>query len=203
MECLCRSIVGGPPAPVSTPRAPRRCSQLDLPGPRPEVTGRLLLDAPSARRRPMAFALPRLARPAGGRAWLSLAVQGLAFFATPVVTAQNEHAPYDISPGQFAVVLAAVMPPVAAVAAAWAVQRPWPAFVAILLLAPCWDAAQVAWQVGPVQVLPQTVFVLALTAGWLLRPTRSDTDEPGIAAEPRGADEDDAGGSPIGRPARR
>ena len=147
----------------------------------------------------MAFALPRLARPAGGRAWLSLAVTGLAFFATLVVTAQNEHAPYDISPGQFAVLLAAVMPPVAAVAAAWAVQRPWPAFVAILLLAPCWDAAQVAWQVGPVQVLLQTVFVLALTAGWLLRPTRSDRDEPGIAAEPRGEDEVDAGGSPIGR----
>jgi O-antigen ligase len=100
---------------------------------------------------------------------LRLAVTGTAFLATLVLTAQNEHAPYDIHPGSFAILLAAVMPAVAAVAAAWAVQRPWPAFVAILLLAPCWDAAQVAWQAGPVQVILQTVFALALTAGWLLQ----------------------------------
>jgi len=138
------------------------------------------LDEPSARRLPTAFALPRISRPAGRRAWLSLAVTGLAFFATLVVSAQNEHAPYDIHPGPFAILLAGVMPPVAAVAAAWAVQRPWPAFVAILLLTPCWDAAQVAWQVGPVQVILQTVFVLALAAGWLLRPTREGADESGL-----------------------
>jgi O-antigen ligase len=137
------------------------------------------LDEPSARRLPTAFALPRISRPAGRRAWLRLAVTGLAFFATLIVSAQNEHAPYDIRPGAFAILLAGVMPPVAAAAAAWAVQRPWPALVGILLLTPCWDAAQVAWQVGPVQVILQTVFVLALTAGWLLRPTRQRADESG------------------------
>ena len=138
------------------------------------------MDEPSARRLPTAFAIPRISRPAGRRAWLSLAVTGLAFLATLVVSAQNEHAPYDIHPGPFAILLAGVMPPVAAVAAAWAVQRPWPAVVAILLLTPCWDAAQVAWQVGPVQVILQTVFVLALAAGWLLRPTREGADESGL-----------------------
>jgi O-antigen ligase len=112
---------------------------------------------------------------------LRLAATGLAFLATLAVAAQNEHAPYDIHPGDFAILLAAVMPLVAAATAAWAVQRPWPAFVAILLLSPCWDAAQVAWQVGPVQVILQTVFVAALAAGWLLRPAKPE------AAEERGA----------------
>jgi O-antigen ligase len=100
--------------------------------------------------------------------WLTVVATGVAFLATLVISARNEHAPYDIHPGAFAVLLAAVMPVVAAAVAAWAVRRPWPAFVAILVLTPCFDAAQVAWQVGNVQVILQTVFVVALAAGWLL-----------------------------------
>jgi O-antigen ligase len=126
------------------------------------------LHEPGAPRLHLAFAFPHFARPDSSRAWLRLAFTGLAFAATLALSAQNEHAPYDIRPGAFAVLLAAVMPLVAAAVAAWAIQRPWPAFVAILLLTPCWDAAQVAWQVGPVQVILQTVFVVALAAGWLL-----------------------------------
>ncbi|HEY5487096.1 MAG TPA: O-antigen ligase family protein [Candidatus Limnocylindrales bacterium] len=122
-------------------------------------------------------------RPAGRRAWLRLAIAAAAFLAALAVSAQNEHAPYDIHPGTFAVLLAAVMPPVAAVAAAWAVERPWPAFVAILLLTPCWDAAQVAWQVGYVQVILQTVFVVALAAGWILRPADEWADDSGPAVQ--------------------
>jgi O-antigen ligase len=117
----------------------------------------------------VAFAPPRAWRPSSSRDWLRLSVTILAFIATLAMTAQNEHAPYDIRPSDFARLLAAVMPAVAAVTAAWAVQRPWPAFVAVLLLTPCFDAAQVAWQVGSVQVILQTVFVLALAAGYLLR----------------------------------
>jgi O-antigen ligase len=120
----------------------------------------------------MALALPAISRPAGRRAWLTAAVTGLAFVATLAISAQNEHAPYDIHPGPPAVLLAAVMPVVAAAVAALAVRRPWPAFVVILVLTPCFDAAQVAWQVGNVQVILQTVFVVALAAGWLLGRSR-------------------------------
>ena len=128
----------------------------------------------------MALALPAISRPAGRRAWLTTAVAGLAFVATLVISARNEHAPYDIHPGTLAVLLAAVMPVVAAAVAAWAVRRPWPAFVAILVLTPCFDAAQVAWQVGNVQVILQTVFVVALATGWLLG--RSTVGAPGSTA---------------------
>jgi O-antigen ligase len=127
-------------------------------------------------------------RPTDRRAWLSLAATGLAFLATLALSALNEHAPYDIRPGTFAIVLAGVMPLVAAVVAAWAVQRPWPAFVAVVLLTPCFDAAQVAWQVGYVQVILQTVFVVALTAGWLLRPREEWTRESSSASAARPAD---------------
>ena len=138
----------------------------------------------------MALALPAISRPAGRRAWLTLAATGLAFVATLAISARNEHAPYDIRPGTLAVLLAAVMPLVAAAVAAWAVQRPWPAFVAILVLTPCFDAAQVSWQVGYVQVILQTVFVVALAAGWLLghpgvEAPRSDATETFSIDRPR------------------
>lgn len=125
----------------------------------------------------------RRTRPSGRRAWLTVAATGLAFVATLVISAFNEHAPYDIHPGTFAVLLAAVMPLVAAVVAAWAIQRPWPAFVVVLVLTPCFDAAQVAWQVGYVQVILQTVFVAALAAGWLVQ--RFVVEAPGSAAAGR------------------
>ena len=77
--------------------------------------------------------------------------------------------------GPLGLALAASMPLIAAIVAAYAVERPWPAFAVILLLTPCWDAAQVSWdvspvwQVGTVQVVLQTVFVVALALGIVLR----------------------------------
>lgn len=92
-----------------------------------------------------------------------------AFFATLAIAGFNEHAPLDIQPGLLGQVLAATVPLIAAVAAAYTVRRPWPAFLVVLLMTPLWDAAQVSWQVGPVQVILQTVFVVALTLGCVLR----------------------------------
>ncbi len=92
-----------------------------------------------------------------------------AFAATLALAALNQHAPYNITPGVLAHALAASAPLLAAAVAALAVLAPWSGFLAVLLLVPYWDAAQVAWQVGPVQILLQTVFVLALGTGTLLR----------------------------------
>jgi O-antigen ligase len=97
------------------------------------------------------------------------AAMSLAFSSTLAIAALNAHAPLDIHPGVPGRMLAAYMPLAAALAAAFAVRWPWPGFLAILFLTPCWDAAQVSWQVGPIQVILQTVFVAWLAAGYLLR----------------------------------
>ncbi|MGD0862227.1 MAG: O-antigen ligase family protein [Candidatus Limnocylindrales bacterium] len=113
--------------------------------------------------RMMALAVP------GVRTWIRGAAAVSAFLATLAIVALNEHAPLDITPGLPARMLASSAPIVAAVVAAWAVSRPWPALLVVLLFTPWWDAAQVSWQVGPVQVVLQTVFVVALALGCLLQ----------------------------------
>jgi O-antigen ligase len=141
------------------------------------ISTRLL--APLRQAHPGASARIRLTaalrvRPSAG-AWLRAGVAGAAFVATLAVASLNEHAPLDIQPGQLGQSLAAAMPLVAAFVAAYAILRPWPAFLVVLLLTPFWDLAQVSWLVGPVsglgmiQVIMQTVFVLALALGIALR----------------------------------
>jgi hypothetical protein len=95
------------------------------------------------------------------------------FVATLALSALNEHAPYNITPGVPGRWLAASGPMVAAAVAGYAVMRPWPAFAFVLLLTPWWNVSQVSWDVGPVQVILQTVFVVALGLGWLVAPRRA------------------------------
>jgi hypothetical protein len=92
-----------------------------------------------------------------------------AFALTLAITALNEHAPLNIHAGAVGQGIAAVMPVLAASAAAAAILWPWPAFLAIVLLTPVWDVGQVSWQLGSVQVIAQTVFVVALAVGVALR----------------------------------
>jgi O-antigen ligase len=104
-----------------------------------------------------------------GRALARLVAAGFAFLATLAITVFNQHAPYDISPGLVAQLLTATVPLAAAIVTGYAVLRPWPAYLAVVLLTPYWDMAQVSWRFGAVQVIAQTVFVAALGLGFLLR----------------------------------
>jgi len=128
----------------------------------------------------VALALP------GTRALVRAVASIAAFAATLAIAVPNVHAPLDIKPGPLGLALAASMPLVAAVVAAYAVERPWRAFLLILALTPCWDAAQVSWDVSPVwhvgvvQIVLQTVFIVALALGVLLR----DATGGGLEASP-------------------
>jgi len=96
-----------------------------------------------------------------------------AFLAVFGITAIWQHAPYDIQAGPVARVVAGVAPLLMASVAAAAILRPWPAFVAVLFLTPVFDVPQVSWQVGPVQVISQTifavVFAVAVALEWVER----------------------------------
>ena len=109
------------------------------------------------------------------------------FALTIVLAAFNELPPLNIQPGLPARILVAAVPLAAAAVAAWAVLRPWPAILAVLLLTPVWDAAQVSWfapqiqlvragpislQTPPIQVILQTAFVAALAIGVMFRDSR-------------------------------
>jgi O-antigen ligase len=109
------------------------------------------------------------------------------FVAVLLVTALNEHAPLDIQVGLVARVVAGLVPLLAAAMAGAAVLRPKPAFLAILLLMPVVDVAQVSWDVGSLQVIGQTVLVVALGVGLLLRdPARRLTVPAHTSDTPRG-----------------
>lgn len=102
------------------------------------------------------------------RVLVRAAVAGLVFLATLGIVAIHEHAPYDIQAGLMAQVLAGTVPLIAAAVAGYAVLRPWPAYLVVLLLTPYWDLAQVSWWVGSLQVIGQTLFLVALGLGCLL-----------------------------------
>ena len=89
----------------------------------------------------------------------------LAFSLTLLVMARNENSPLGIQAGVPARVVELIVPLLAAGVVAVAFFRPWIAYLLVLLLAPLWDAAQVNWEIGHVQIIPQTIFVLALFAG--------------------------------------
>lgn len=109
-----------------------------------------------------------LARP-GIRVFARSVAAATAFASTLAIAAIGAHAPLDIEPGLPARMLAGTVPFVAAVLAFYAVQRPWPAFLAIVLLTPILNAGQVSWDIEWFQVILQTVFVVWLTAGYVLR----------------------------------
>ena len=117
------------------------------------------------------------ANPAALRLDLVRAVAaGAAFLCVFGITAIWQHAPYDIEAGTVARVVAGVAPLLMAAMAAAAVLRPWPAFVAVLLLTPVFDVPQVSWYVGPVQVISQTIFAVVLGVGVALRPRARRAD---------------------------
>ncbi|MGD0247695.1 MAG: O-antigen ligase family protein, partial [Candidatus Limnocylindrales bacterium] len=99
---------------------------------------------------------------------LKASVTAFVFVAVLVVTALNEH-PIPVSHvGLVAQFIRTPLPLAAACVVTWAIYRPWPAYLAVLLLTPVWNAAQMEWQVGPVQVILQTVFAAALIAGCVI-----------------------------------
>jgi O-antigen ligase len=117
---------------------------------------------------------------------------GAAFAATLAIASQGAHAPLNIQAGQPARFIAAAVPLLAAIVAAWSVLRPWPAIVAVLLLTPVWNVAQVSWDVPPImrttppfQVIAQTVFAVALVAGAILRDRRVFEPQSDAAAPTR------------------
>lgn len=77
-------------------------------------------------------------------------------------------APLDIVPGLPAQLLSWTAPIPAGLTALLCVVSPWDGLLAVLLLTPWFDAAQVGAWIGPVQVLGVTTMVAALLAGVLL-----------------------------------
>jgi len=109
--------------------------------------------------RTVAYTLPAF----GQLARLSAA---FAVFVTVfAVAGRSEHPLMAMSPGPFVTFVSLVVPGAAALVAAFALYRPWPALLLVLALTPLWNAAYVWLQVGPVQVILQTVFVVTLAIG--------------------------------------
>ena len=89
--------------------------------------------------------------------------------ATLVVASLNEHDPYDIQAGTLLRIVAGLVPLIAAALAAGTVLRPKLGLVAMLVLMPVLDVAQISWTFGSIQVIDQTLFVAALAVGLVLR----------------------------------
>ncbi|HEX7490796.1 MAG TPA: hypothetical protein VF337_03725, partial [Candidatus Limnocylindrales bacterium] len=92
--------------------------------------------------------------------------------ATLLVASFNEHDPYDIVAGPPERVIAGLVPLLAAALVALCVMRPGIGLLAVLLLTPVVNVAQVCWLIVPVQVIAQTIFSVALAAGLILRDPR-------------------------------
>jgi O-antigen ligase len=108
------------------------------------------------------------------RTALRIAGAVTAFVVTLTISALNEHAPLDVKAGVAARVIAALVPVIAGAIAALAVWRPWRGFLAVILLTPVVNVAQVSWLVGWVQVIFQTIFLGALAAGLILNASPAD-----------------------------
>ncbi len=104
------------------------------------------------------------------------AATGLAAFA---IVALHRHAPYDVEPGPIAQGLAMTAPFATALVASLAVLRPRLGYVVVLVLLPYWAVAQVAWWIGDVQVINQTLLLVALTLGLLLQGDEGASETPG------------------------
>jgi O-antigen ligase len=78
---------------------------------------------------------------------------------------RSEHPLLGIKPAAMVDAIRLIVPGLAALVAAYALYRPWRALLIVLALTPFWNSAYVSWQVGNVQVILQTIFVLALAVG--------------------------------------
>jgi O-antigen ligase len=106
---------------------------------------------------------------AGRRSAASLLVPAAGFLALAALIALGVHTPSSLLEGPAILAMVWMVPFAAAGLCVLAFYRPWPAYLAILVLTPVWDAAQVSWQAGSVQVILQTVFMAALAAALLRR----------------------------------
>lgn len=118
---------------------------------------RARLAVPSAE--PLALALMLLGQ------LLRLTVALAVWVAVFKLSGQASHTSSLVSNGPFVKVIQLIVPAVAASLAAYALYRPWSALVAIVALMPVCNAAYVSWQLGNLQVILQTIFVLALAVG--------------------------------------
>ncbi len=131
---------------------------------------------PTAAGRPaLPLALPRLERPLLPVRPALIAVATVLTLATIALASSYQHA-HDFLPGTAAQAVRSAVPVAAGLVAAYSIFRPWRAILLVLLLTPCWNAAQVSWQVGPVQVILQTIFTCALAVGtWRWRRSHRQT----------------------------
>ena len=112
------------------------------------------------------------------------AASAFLFVAVLVVVALNEHPVITVHPGLLVEAVRALVPLAAAMVVTWAIYRPWPAYVAVLILTPAWGTTQMEFQVGPVQVILQTIFVAALIAGCVIRSRSAVPTHPLWVEEP-------------------
>jgi hypothetical protein len=96
---------------------------------------------------------------------LRLSAALIVWVAVFKLSGQASHTSAMMPNGLFVRVIQLTVPGLAASLAAYALYRPWNALVAILALMPVYNAAYVSWQVGNLQVILQTIFVLAVAAG--------------------------------------
>ena len=125
----------------------------------------------------------------GRRAWAgrltaSFVAAPAVALGTFIIAALNQHAPYDIVAGEAARVVAGIVPLIAAGVAGLAVLRPRIGLLAMLLVTPLVDVAQISWTVGSVQVIDQTLFVVALGLGLLLNELDRRSSAAAGAADP-------------------
>ena len=98
----------------------------------------------------------------------------LTFVAVLAFVARSQHPVHLAAAGPLENFLADTVPVSAALVATLALYRPWRSLLLVLALTPFWNAGYISWQVGAVQVILQTVFVLALAVGAATnRPRRS------------------------------
>ncbi len=128
---------------------------------------------------------PDLLRPGRiRRDWpIPVAVAVAAFVVTLIIAWANAHTVPGVKETAAIRLMVSAVPLLAAAFVALAIFRPWPAFLGILILTPVWDSAQVSWYAFDTQILLQTVFAIALLAGCLLSPRRSDLT---VAAQEEG-----------------
>jgi O-antigen ligase len=107
----------------------------------------------------VAWSVPAFAQP------LRFSAAFLSFVAVFVFAARSEHPFHGAASDPFTLSIRFGVPIAAALVSAFAFYRPWRALLLVLALTPFWNAAYVSWQVGPVQVILQTLFVLVLGAG--------------------------------------
>jgi hypothetical protein len=94
--------------------------------------------------------------------------------ATLLVASFNEHDPYDIKAGVLERGIAGLVPLLAAAIVVLCVLRPRSGLLAVLLLTPVVNVAQVCWLIIPIQVIAQTIFSVALAVGLVLRDPRPE-----------------------------